>query len=79
MLFAVIKAEKIETGFDDLEDWYAKKFWPIFNIENKVFEEEYSFDDGRHFLWRQHYEKAVGNIKNAYERRFGNDAITGKL
>lgn len=58
----IVRAENVDVGYDDPAQWFEEKFWPIFNVEEKVFQEEYSFDDGRHFLWRQHYNESVGNI-----------------
>ena len=58
----VVREENVKIDHDDPETWFREIFWPIFNVEDKVFQLEYSFDDGRHLLMRQHYTEAVGNI-----------------
>lgn len=59
-IFEVFEAEVADNS--KFNEWYDGEFWPRFNVEGDSYEEEYSLKDGRHFLWRQHYVKLVGNI-----------------
>lgn len=58
----VMKAENIDLGVNSYDEWYEAVFWPRFNVPNSIYQEEYTLENGHHFLWRQHYEELVGNI-----------------
>lgn len=58
----VIEFEKIDLGDVIFRDWFEDFFRSRFGIKDVEYQEEYSLPNGRHILWRQHYNEYVGNI-----------------